>query len=311
MRYFNCRNVAVATVAVSLASITLTHGFVHKPNPLRIPIDIHCPTKPNTRKDASPNNMEHDSRNQNDSSYLHTRQHFNRILQSAFLLPIITTTTTTIPFLPTSITQANAFEGGVGGLGKTKPNTGVTYANPDVIPDVSTLPIPGDYNAELVAPDGTPVLLSFYAAWPMLKSQGIESRDLANAESSFVQVAKLENGVGYLGKDGSLKKKFFLDTIFAQTGKFGAYGDPTDVKVSKVEDSDSNKGLYVVSFTTLTPAMRESDRKVYVSTRIVGDGVFMLVTGTTLGRFRSQEKLLRKVSDSFECVEAPRSSLRR
>ena len=155
----------------------------------------------------------------------------------------------------------------------------------------------------------------------MLKSQGIESRDLANAEAAFVQVAPKPDNYS-----GTLQKKFFIDTIFGPTGKFGAYGEATDVKVSKVPggvDSESTStstsnnskqrvgDLYVVSFTTLTPAMRESDRKAYVSTKIVGDGVFMLVTGTTMGRFRSKEGLLRRVAESFDCLEAPRSSLRR
>jgi len=225
-----------------------------------------------------------------------TRKQFNKLLLS------------TVMATTTYATTSNAFEGGVGGLGKTKPQTGVQFSNPDLIPDVSTISIPGDYNAELLAPDGTPVFLSFYAPWPMLKSQGIESRDLANAEAAFVQVAPKPD---YYVDGGALKKKFFVDSIFGQTGKFGAYGEPTDVKVQKVPEEQNKKDLYLVTFTTLTPAMRESDRKVYISTRVVGDGVFMLVTGTTSGRFRSQEGLLRKVAESFDCVEAPKSGLRR
>lgn len=229
-----------------------------------------------------------------DKGVLHSRRNINNLIKSTFLIsPLI------------FARKTNAFEGGVGGLGKTKPNTGVRFANPDLAPDISSVSIPGSYNAELVAPDGTRTFMSFYAQWPMLKSQGIESRDLANAEASFVQVAQTPDGY-----NGILKKKFFADSVFAQTGKYGAYGDVSDVKVSKV-DSNDQRDLYLVSFTTLTPAMRESDRKAYISTKVVGDGVFMLVTGSTMQRFGSQEKLLRKVADSFECLEAPKSSLRR
>jgi hypothetical protein len=57
--------------------------------------------------------------------------------------------------------------------------------------------------------------------------------------------------------------------------------------------------------------MREIDRKAYVSTKIIGDGVYMLVVGTALSRFKGQEDLLRKVADSFEIVEAPKSNFRR
>ena len=231
-----------------------------------------------------------------------SRKQFNSI--------IISTMASVAAMAMTILPQnAFAFDGGVGGLGKTKPNTGVQFANPELIPDVSTISTPGEYNAELVTPDGTtPVLLSFYAAWPMLKSQGIESRDLANAEAAFVQVAS--RPAYYSNNDGknTLKKQFFVDSVFGQAGKFGMYGTPTDVKVTKVAD-DSD--LYLVSFTTLTPAMRESDRKAYIATKVVGDGVFMLVVGTTMGRFRNQESLLKKIADSFVCVEAPKSSLRR
>ena len=165
----------------------------------------------------------------------------------------------------------------------------------------------------------------------MLKSAGIESRDLANAESSFVQVATkpsyvninvnadavLGSGSTSTSTSNTLKKQFFVDSILGQTGKFGMYGTPTDVKVSKVESSSSSKNvnvnssLYVLTFTTLTPGMREIDRKAYVSTKIIGDGVYMLVVGTALSRFKGQEGLLRKVADSFEIVEAPKSNFRR
>lgn len=150
-------------------------------------------------------------------------------------------------------------------------------------------------------------------------SSGIESRDLANSESAFVQVVPLPEG-----KSASdLPKSFFVNSIFGQSGKYGMYGTPTDIKVTKVRDNNgsgssssstgSNRSiiLYSATFTTLTPAMRESDRKVLISVSSVGNGLFMLVTGTTAARFKSQEGLLNKVADSFVCVEAPKSSLRR
>lgn len=240
------------------------------------------------------------------SSLSSSRRQFHKLLIST------TISTASLPFFqPTA--QSNAFEGGVGGLGKTKPNTGVIFANPDLIIDPSSISTPGSYSSEIIGPDGTAVVLSFYAAWPMLKSQGIESRDLANAESSFVQVAMKPS---YVSIDSSsadmstvtLKKQFFAEAILSQSGKYGMYGEPTDVKVIKV---DPSSGLYLLSFTTLTPSMRESDRRAYVATKIVGDGVYMLVAGSSLVRFKGQDSLLRKVADSFEVLEAPKSSLRR
>lgn len=225
-----------------------------------------------------------------------SRSNFNKIISSSLF----------VPFTTLRPPKVNAFDGGVGGLGKTKPQTNVIFANPDMLEaDITT---PGDYNAELIAPDGTLIFLSFYAPWPMLKSQGIESRDLANGESSFVQVA----GVPKNYEAGTpLSKQFFMESVFGSTGKYGMYGSPTDVKVRKIDATNGKNDLYVASFTTLTPAMRESDRKAYISTSIVGGGVFMLVAGTTTSRWKTQEPLLRKTAESFICTEAPKSSLRK
>lgn len=85
----------------------------------------------------------------------------------------------------------------------------------------------------------------------------------------------------------------------------GAYGAPTDVKIKNLFPN-----LYSASFTTLTPSMRESERKAYISTSTVGDGVFMLVTGSTAVRFSNSEKVMRGVAESFKAVPAPKSSLR-
>lgn len=201
---------------------------------------------------------------------------------------------------------SNGFEGGVGGLGKTKPQTNVIFANPDMIE--TNIITPGDYNAELIAPDGRPIFLSFFAPWPMLKSQGIESRDLANPESSFVQVSSLPKN--YV-KGNPLTTQFFMESIFGPSGKFGMYGSPSDVKIRKLDSSENKNDLYVASFTTLTPAMRESDRKAYISANVIGGGVCMLITGTTTSRWKTQEPLLRKTAESFICAAAPQSSFRR
>mmetsp|Transcript_63000 Transcript_63000/g.186061 ORF Transcript_63000/g.186061 Transcript_63000/m.186061 type:complete len:222 (+) Transcript_63000:112-777(+) len=111
---------------------------------------------------------------------------------------------------------ASAFEGGVGGLGKTKPETGVVFRDPDA---TCADPGPGgDVTNELLSPDGTPALVTFNAPWPMLRSSiSVESRDLANPETAFVQVAKLPKGKGA----SDLPKSFFEDAIFGQKGKFG------------------------------------------------------------------------------------------
>ena len=271
--------------------------------------------------------MTNNDNNQSSSSSsekkdIHTRKSFfQQTLTSTFTLTSTLLTPLLLPPTPTY-----AFDGGVGGLGKTKPSTGVTFINPEDQENVINTITPGDFNTELLAPDGTtPVFVSFYAPWSMLKSSGVESRDLSNSESAFVQVvpnkSQKDGNSGGVVDTGNLPKRFFVESIFGSEGKYGMYGTPTDIKVSKLpsssssssDNNDTNHYLYMVTFTTLTPAMRESDRKAYisVSSSVIGDGIFMLVAGTTVNRFKSQEGLLKKVVDSFVCVEAPKSSFRR
>lgn len=202
-----------------------------------------------------------------------------------------------------------AFDGGVGGLGKTKPETGIVFRNADLSTDASSATgTANDLTNELLTPDGAPAIVSFDAPWPVLKSStGVESRDLQNAESAFLLVTEAPKG----SKAAELKKEFFIDTILGSKGKYGAYGQPIDVKIKRVSDySREGYGLYTASFTTFTPGGRESERMVYITAAIVGNGVFMLVTGSTAPRFRKQEVALRKIAESFTCVAAPKSSLR-
>lgn len=199
---------------------------------------------------------------------------------------------------------AKSFEGGVGGLGKTRPQTGVVFRDPEAAAEI-TQSKSGDVNYEILAPDGSPVSLSFSAPWPLSKSAaGIESRDVTGGyESAFVQVAELPSGTSL----DKIKPAVLSQTIFGSTGKYGMYGAPTDVKIKKLSQSSSSD-IYQATFTTLTPAMRESDRKAYISASVVGDGLFLLVTTTTAVRFGKLEGSLRKVAESFSAIPAPKSN---
>lgn len=255
-----------------------------------------------------------------DLSYQTSRKDFHQKL--VFLSVLLATTSSPAAVLGGPVEPCHAFEGGVGGLGKTKPQTGITFYNPELVSTRQSFSstTPGIYSVEIIGPDNTPILISFYAPWPMLKSNGIESRDLTSTESAFVQVAtkpaildSTTTKAASVAADNGfiLPREFFEKSILSSEGKYGMYGLPTGIKVSKLNhDPKSQTDLYLLSFTTMTPAMRESDRKVYVSTKVIGNGVYMLVTGTTAGRFKGQEALLRKVADSFECIEAPKSQIR-
>lgn len=66
----------------------------------------------------------------------------------------------------TQINIANAFDGGVGGLGKTRPVTGVVFRDPEAASGAGSTSSSGDdVTNELLAPDGTPAFVTFAAPW--------------------------------------------------------------------------------------------------------------------------------------------------
>ena len=196
---------------------------------------------------------------------------------------------------------ALAFEGGVGGLGKTKPTTGVTFF------DENSTPIQNDkgiISAEIRSISGKPILVEFQTPWPILPTAGgLEARDLRSSESAFVQVvANVPNW-----QNREVFQQVLINSVLASQGKYGAYGTPTDIRVRPYK---SELGIYVVSFTSYTPGMRESERQIWVKPVEVDDSLVMLVIGTTRNAFSSQERTFSKISDSFLAVAAPETRLR-
>lgn len=123
---------------------------------------------------------------------------------------------------------SNAFDGGVGGLGKTRPQTGVVFRDEEAAA-LTTQSSSGDVTYELLAPDGSPAVISFNAPWPLLQTAaGIEARDIGGGfESSFVQVIELPKG-------SEIKPSQLKEAIFSSKGKFGMYGSPTDIRLRLV-----------------------------------------------------------------------------
>jgi hypothetical protein len=212
---------------------------------------------------------------------------------------------------------ALAFEGGIGGLGKTKPETGVQFWNPDLPAPVQNSP--GVVAAELNI-NHQPVLVSFWAPWPILATTaGLEARDLQLPESAFVQVITKQQGnkknvVVDLPTTKTQARDLLLNSVLGPQGKFGAYGTPVDVKVKAVDiPANLNKNnkqvvVYRVSFTAYTPGLRETDRQALVAFHRVSssaDALVLLVAGTTQLRFAQKQEQLLDIISSLEVVAAP------
>lgn len=211
------------------------------------------------------------------------------------------------------------FDGGIGGLGKTRPDTGVVPVNADMPPQQTAN---GVVSAELLADErrGDVALVSFRAPWPLLAtSTGLEARDLSTSDAAFCQVVQgtspvaANNNKISSGKDAAAASlQAILETsVLAPQGKFGMYGAPSGVRVKRVagggDDDDDDPQLFQLSFTTLTPGMRESDRRYYVAVRELetSDALFLLLVGSTAPRFAGQKELMRTVARSWRVTAAP------
>ena len=141
------------------------------------------------------------------------------LLSPSIILPSLLLGTSQPLLQPSS---SLAFDGGVGGLGKTKPSTGVVFRDPDASQSAFSTS-ESDFSNELIAPDGTPVLVSFDAPWPLLRSSSsIESRAISAPDSAFVLVAPFtSSSISTKGDDKVFKKSFFIDNVFGSAGKYG------------------------------------------------------------------------------------------
>lgn len=117
-----------------------------------------------------------------------------------------------------SSNNALAFEGGVGGLGKTKPETGVVLMNGSVPIQNSK----GIVSAELVLADEQIVRVEFATPWPLLPTTtGLEARNLQQPESAFVQVVESTKAISM--SDLKQMKAVIIENVLGSRGKFGAY----------------------------------------------------------------------------------------
>ena len=201
---------------------------------------------------------------------------------------------------------AFAFEGGVGGLGKTKPQTGVELWDSDSTPIQNAQ---GIISAEIASTSGTPILVNFQTPWPISSvSSGLEGRDLRTSESAFVQVLRLDPQMKDSWQKPATFRLLLLESLLASQGKYGAYGSPTDVKVKALPDTST----FQVTFISYTPSMLESERQLWISPKAIGnDTLVLLVVGTTRARFASQQATIQKVVNSFTAVAAPTTRMRK
>jgi hypothetical protein len=188
------------------------------------------------------------------------------------------------------------FEGGAGGLTKTKPNTGVKTAAGAVDDERPKTTPAGPVAARLAGRRGLPVDVSFNAPFPT--TPGLVSRDYQTGDGAYVLVAPAKGAL----------KAVVSQKVFTADGKNGSYGAPSDVRLKESQPLAPGDEIFEYTFVALTPAMREVTKRVRARAIQVGDDVFILVAGSTAARWKQAEPALAKAVDSFAARPAPEFS---
>merc|ERR1712129_119672 len=177
----------------------------------------------------------------------------------------------------------------------------------------------GSVLAELVlTPKDQPKTISvitFQSPWPLAKGSvfDIECRDGNTGDNAYVTVSNnlslKKNSVG------QVSNSFLLEEVFSSTGRFAAYGAPTDIKIKKSDIIDGYK-IIEVTFSTLSQATQTEIPRTALIAAVLppeSDQVEMLVSSTTTNRWRKKNGVSEKIKDvvtSFRATSAPKSSLK-
>ncbi|KAL7581790.1 hypothetical protein ACA910_022320 [Epithemia clementina (nom. ined.)] len=205
-----------------------------------------------------------------------------------------------------------------GQTGKSRPETGVILRDGS---EVFRDPRSGNVVAEIILKGETssiarvPIFASYESPWPLATGTvfDVECRDPATGDGAFLAVTK-ETG----GKDvAQLPDSFFVDDLFASTGRFSFYGQPTDIKVKQSKVLQLNDKVYRtldLSFSTLSQSTQAEIPRRARMIATIPDGTkqaVMLVASASASRWKKgSEQEIASVIDSFRATTAPQTSLK-
>ncbi len=203
-----------------------------------------------------------------------------------------------------------------GQAGKSKPETGVVLRDGS---EVSRDPRSGDVLAEILVSGGdnmVPILASFSSPWPLQTGTvfDVECRDPSTGDGAFLAVSRKTSGQSL----AQLNDAFFLNDLFAPTGRFSFYGSPTDVKVKSSSLFQGNNGssykVMDVSFSTLSQSTQsEIPRRARIVATIPSgsqQAVLLVGSASALRWKKGSEEQIQKVMSSFQAIPAPVTGLK-
>jgi hypothetical protein len=136
----------------------------------------------------------------------------------------------------------------------------------------------------------------------------VECRDSKTGDGAFLSVTEKTSK-----PLDDLPTSFFLDNLFAPTGRFSFYGAPTDLKI-KSSEMVGNKRVIKFSFANLsqsTNAEIPRSAVMVASKPENAEQAVMLVSSATSTRWRKgSEKLAMDTIESFNASPSPKTSLK-
>uniref|UniRef100_A0A7S0L6A4 PsbP C-terminal domain-containing protein n=1 Tax=Coccolithus braarudii TaxID=221442 RepID=A0A7S0L6A4_9EUKA len=164
-------------------------------------------------------------------------------------------------------------------------------------------------SAELVLDGGVAATATFQAEYPLNRGMfyDVEVRNQVG-DGAFLQVNSLPLGKSIKDVDDS----YFTKSVLSTEGRFGAYGAPTDVKIKSVTQNGAVR-LLEIAFSALSPGQQEVPRRALVAA-VQPEGatdVVMLVTGSTGGRWKVCEPVMRKMASTFRIASVRPTNIKR
>lgn len=205
-------------------------------------------------------------------------------------------------------TGQEAFPMGVSGqAGKSRPVTGVYLRDGSELSRDSRT---GNVLAEIVLGEKSnlsAVLVSFQSPWSLAKGTvfDVECRDAKTGDGAFLAVTeKIPANKGL----ADLPSSFFLDQLFAPTGRFSFYGPPTDIKLRKSTMLSSDRRLIEFSFSNLSQSTQaeipRSGMLIATVPENSSNQAVMLIGSANTNRWKSKgtDNVVRQTMDSFSAV---------
>ena len=156
------------------------------------------------------------------------------------------------------------------------------------------------------------MIVSYSSPWSLAKGSvfDVECRDAKTGDGAFLSLTeKTDKPLA------DISSTFFMEQLFAPTGRFSFYGAPTNIKIKKsYMDETGTKRIIDFSFANLSQSTNaEIPRNgVMVASMTESNQAVILVGSATSNRWKNKgaEQAVRDTIATFNASPSPKSSMK-